>query len=81
MKHARQARQLPPHQGLAAGQPDLVDAERHGHADKVGDLLKRQELSPVHERDFLGHAVGAAQIAAVRDADPQVIMDATEGVN
>ena len=69
------------HQRLAAGQADLVDPQGHRHADEVGDLLEGEQLGPVHEDDLFGHAVGAAQVAAVGHADAQVVVHATEGVD
>src|SRR5262249_31932202 len=67
-QHAHQSRQLAAHERLAAGQANLVDSQSHGHADEADDFLKGKELRPVHERDLLRHAVGAAQVAAVGNA-------------
>src|SRR5690348_13118258 len=46
----------------------------------MGDLLEGEEFGPVHEDDLFGHAVGAAQVAAVRHADAQVVVLAPEGI-
>ena len=80
-QHPHQPRQVAAHQRLAAGQADLVDAQRRRHADEVGDLLEGEQLGPVHEDDFLRHAVGAAEVAAIGDADAQVVVDAAEGID
>ena len=80
-QHADQPRQVAAHQRLAAGQADLVDAQRRGDPDEAGDLLEGEQLALVQEDDFLRHAVGAAEVAAVGDADAQVVVDAAEGVD
>ena len=66
---------------LAAGKPNLVNAERCGDADEMRDLLEREQLALVKKDDFLRHAIGAAQVTTVGDADAQVIVHAAEGVN
>ena len=78
-----QHREVGPHGGLAAGEPDRVDAvaldEEPG--DPL-DLLEGEHLvprQPLHP--LLGHAVGAAEVAAVGDRDPQVRVHAPEGVD
>ena len=76
-----QDREVAAHQGLAAGQPDLVDPQRHRDPDEPLDLLEAQELRAGQELDLLRHAVDAADVAAVRDADPQVIVRASERVD
>ena len=45
-EHAHQPRQVAAHQRLAAGQADLVDAQRRRHAHEVGDLLEGEQLAP-----------------------------------
>ncbi len=69
-------------QGLAAGEADLANAKLRGDAGHAGDLLERQDLrfgQKLHA--FLGHAVEAADVAAVRDADAQIVVEASEGVD
>ena len=73
--------QVAAHQRLAAGQPNLVDAERRRDADEVRDLLEGEQLVLRPERDILRHAVRAAQIAPVGDGDAQVVVDPAEGVD
>ena len=68
-------------QRFAAGQPYLVDAEGGRHTDEVSDFLEGEQRGAVHEDHVLGHAVGAAQIAAVGDTDAQVVMLAAEGID
>ena len=77
-----QLRKVAPHQGFTAGEADLVDPERGGDPDEALDFLEGQEFSAREEADRLRHAVEvAANITAVGDADPQVVVDPAEGVN
>ena len=48
-QHPHQPRQVAAHQRLAAGQANLVDAQRGGDADEARDLLEGQQLAAVHE--------------------------------
>ncbi len=65
--------EIAPEQRFAAGQPNLVDAERNEHVDQradffeVEDVLARQPGVLVFR-----HAVFAAQVAAVGDRQAQV---------
>src|SRR5215218_10101090 len=72
-----------PHGGLATGQADAVDGEAlHEHPGQPLDLLEVEQLvarEPAHP--FLGHAVGAAEVAAVGDRDAKVTYGAPEGVD
>ena len=53
-----QLRQFRPHQRLAAGQPQLVDAQRRHDADEPLDLLERQDFAPRQEPHILiRHAI------------------------
>ena len=70
------------HQRLSAGQPQLVDAQRHTHANNPFDFFKRQQLRAVHEDDVFGrHAVETANITAIGHADPQVVVHAAERID
>src|SRR5262249_59112816 len=69
------------HQRLPAGEAEFVDPQRRGHADEVGDLLEGEQFAPVEEHHLLRHAVDAAEVAAVRHADAQVVVSAAEGVD
>jgi hypothetical protein len=49
------------------------------------DLFKGQQLVALQKReiaaeDLLGHAVRAAEVAAIRDRDPEIVDRASEGV-
>ena len=59
----------------------IVDPEADRHADEPIDLLEREQALPRQELDRLGHAVDAADVATVGDADPQVVVDPTKGVD
>ena len=76
-------RQAGPHGRLAAGEADRLDAvAAHHQPGDALDLLERQHLAagqPLHP--LLGHAVRAAEVAAVGDGDPQVADDAPERVD
>ena len=76
-----QIRQAFTQEWLATGQPQLADTHARGDAHKAGDFLEGQNLLARTELDILGHAVEAADIAAVGDADPQVIVESSEGIN
>ena len=80
---ADQHRQVGPHRRLAAGQADAVDVEAlDEHPRQPLDLLEREQLlarQPLHP--LLGHAVRAAEVAAVGDRDAQVAHGAPERVD
>ena len=68
-------------QRLAAGEPDLVDAERHEHIHERGDLLEMQHvLARQPDVLVLRHAVLAADVAPVGDRQPQIAERTIEGV-
>ena len=62
------------HQWFAPSQPHLIDPQRHRHAGDPLDFLERQQIRSRQEPYVLRHAVDAADIAAVGDADPQVVV-------
>ncbi len=66
-----------PHQRFTAGEADLGDAvllnEKRGER---ADLFPRHQLVAVQELLPFRHAVGAAQVALVHDADPQAAVRA-----
>src|SRR5690606_5146584 len=67
---------------LAAREPDLRDAHAHSDARDALDLGGREHRRAREPRHAVGgHAVGAAQRAAIGQGDAQVAMDATEGVD
>ena len=77
--------EVAPEKRLAARDAELLHAEVDEHARDALDLLERQELATRQEavlvaEDLLRHAVDAAEVAAVRDRDPQVANRPAEGV-
>src|SRR5207247_6558096 len=61
---------------------ERADPEREEQPGEPGDLLERQDLALRQPRKpFRRHAVGAAEVAAVGDRDPQVVADAAERVD
>ena len=65
------------HERLAAGDPQLLDAEAGEGARETLDLLERQQVGAGEEgvvaaEDLLRHAVDAAEVAPVRHGDPEV---------
>ena len=68
-----EVRQVAPQERLAAGQPDLVHAERREDIDERLDLLEVQDVFAREPHIVrLGHAVAAAQVAAVGDRETEV---------
>ncbi|ESU50467.1 hypothetical protein P376_1550 [Streptomyces sp. HCCB10043] len=69
-------------QRFAAGEPYLGDAETPGgHVDESDHLVVGEQFGPGQPVEALGgHAVRAAQIAAVGERDPQVGVDPAEPV-
>ena len=77
-EHRDQIRQVSPDERLAASDPQLSHATRHERPGDPFDLLEAQNLVSGQERvvaaeDLLGHAVGAAEVAAVGDRDAEVM--------
>ena len=67
---------VPPHERLAAGDPHDAHAEAGEDGGDASDLLEAQELFALEEDmvaavDLLRHAVDAAEVAAIRDRDPE----------
>ena len=65
------------HERLAARDAQLLDAHAGERARQALDLLERQQLLAAQElellaEDLLGHAVDAAEVAAVGDRDAQI---------
>ena len=76
-QHRDQVGQVAADERLAAGDPQLLDAERDERPGRPLDLLEAQDLVARQERvvlaeDLLGHAVGAPEVAAIGDRDAQV---------
>src|SRR5690606_19325653 len=74
-------RQILAKQRLAAGHADLADAEPGRDAREPFDLLEAQDLRARHELNIVfRHAVETANIAAIGNADAQVVVQPAEGV-
>ena len=69
---ADQPHDVAPDQGLAAGEPDLAHAEIDEGRGQPVELLQGEQLGLGQEGHLLGHAVDAAEIAAVGDRQPDV---------
>ena len=77
--------ELAPDERLAARDPQLLDAQCHERASRALDLLEAQDLVLGQERvvateHFLGHAIRAAEVAAIRDGDAQVVERPSERI-
>jgi hypothetical protein len=59
-------------QGLAAGEADFAHAAGNEGGDDPVDLLEAQDVLFGQELHVLGHAVDAAEIAAVGDRDAKI---------
>ena len=71
--HRRELREVAPDQGLAARQADVADAHVGEQAHQARDLLEGEDLGALEPGQPLGgHAVLAAEVAAVGDRYPQV---------
>ena len=84
-EHRDQALEVPPHERLAAGEPELRDAEADEDAAPGGSISSKVSSSGGQEaevapEDLLRHAVDAAEVAAVGDRDPQVAQRPAEPV-
>ena len=84
-QHLDEVRQIAAHERLATGDPQLLDPERHERPSRPFDLLEAQDLVARQERvvlpeDLLGHAIGAPEIAPIRDRDAQIAHRAPERV-
>ncbi len=78
---AHQMHDVLAHQRLAAGQPELAHALLDEDRAEPVELFQRQQILLRQEGHILGHAIGAAEIAAVGDRDAQIADCATEGVD
>jgi hypothetical protein len=78
---AEQRHHVLAHQGLTAGHPQFLDAAPdEGRAQSL-QLLQRQHLGLGQEGHVLGHAVDAAEVAAIRHRDAQIGDMPAEGVD
>ena len=68
--------------GSPAGQTNLRDSKLHGDADETLDLLEaKQVLARFKLHRAFRHAVEAADIAAIGDANPEIVVDAPEAID
>lgn len=80
-KHANQNRKALAHQRLTSGQSNFCDTQRYGHPNETLDLLEGEDFRVRHIRHTLfRHTVKTTDIAAVSNADPQIVVDAAESV-
>ena len=77
---AHQFDDVGPHGRFAAGQAYLVDAQAGGHLHEEHEFVVGHELMLVAEAHLLGHAVDAAQVAHVGEANAQVVDASLVGV-
>ena len=76
-----EAHDPPADQGLAAGEPDLPDPQRHEGGGQLRQLLQGADLPVAPLADPLrGHAVGAAEVAELRHGQAQIVDGPSEGV-
>ena len=80
-KLAHQMHDVLAHQRLAAGQPQLADALLDEDGAEPVELFERQQVLLRQEGHVLGHAIGAAEVAAVGDRYAQIGDRATERVD
>ncbi len=80
---ADQHRQVGTYGRLATGEPQSIDLEPLDEDPRQAfDLFERQHLAARHpDHALFRHAVGAAEVAAVGDRDPQVTNGAPEGID
>ena len=85
-EHLDEPLEVAPESGSPPVMPELLDAVRDECPREPLDLLVVEQLRPGQElvvaaEDLLRHAVDAAEVAAVRDRDPQVPQGPAEPVH
>jgi hypothetical protein len=83
LEDAHKLRHVAPHERFAACDPDLFHAKRHERRDDSREFFKTHQLRILQElvagpEDFRGHAVGAAEVAAIRHGHAKVVNRAVE---
>ena len=75
-------RQIPTDERFPAGEPQFANTGRRRSADHPFDFVKRQDVCPglAAVRD-IRHAIEATNIAPIRDADPQAVVNASMPVH
>lgn len=66
---------------FATREPHLVHTQTRRDAGEPGDLLKREQFRLVAEGHVFRHAVGAAEVAAIRDRDAEVVVPPSESIH
>ena len=84
-EHRDQGLHVAAHERLAAGDPQLGDAEPHRRGGDTLDLAEGEqllafEIDVLAPEDLLRHAVDAAEVAAVGDRDPEIAYRPSEPV-
>ena len=79
---ATSARQIVPHQRFAAGEPDFVDAQLSRQPARTASISSNVRISSRGRNSHVlrRHAIKAADVAAIGDADPQVIVFSAEAI-
>ena len=77
--------EIAPYERLATGEPNFLHAETDEDPDQALDLLEGEDLGARQEleilaKNLLRHAIHAAEVATVGDADPQVMERPAERV-
>ena len=80
-QHFDQSWQLCTNQRLTAGNAQLVDAHLGHNSHQTLDLLVREDLGSRQKANRFRHAVKTTNVAAVRDTDPQICVNAAERVD
>src|SRR6185436_20285768 len=81
-EHPNERRQVGADRGLAAGDLERAHAEANEQREDPRQLLEGQELILRQPGEpFRGHAVGASEVAAIRDRDAQVVGNPIERVD
>ena len=75
---AQEHRQILTKQRLAAREPQFANARRRRPPDYPFDFIKRENVRPgLGAVRHIRHAVKATNIAPIRDADPQAVVNAS----
>ena len=76
-----QADHVAPHQRFAAGEAQLANPLAYESAAQPVQLFQAEDVLLRQERHLLGHAVNAAEVAPVRDRNPEVGDRATKRID
>jgi hypothetical protein len=80
-EHPDQHGEIRANERLAARDLQAADTQSDEDSEHPGELFEREDLVLREPGEALGrHAVGAPEVATVRDGDPQVVGDTAEGV-